>query len=72
MVCAFFCLGADIVLHSATKYLSGHSDVTAGVVVVKDDAFGDCDFLLGKRCRLKNREDNRLGVCVRCAAAMDG
>ncbi len=29
-------LGADIVLHSATKYLCGHSDVTAGVVVVKD------------------------------------
>jgi cystathionine beta-lyase len=31
-------LGADIVLHSATKYLCGHSDVTAGVVVVKDEA----------------------------------
>ncbi|HET6871878.1 MAG TPA: bifunctional cystathionine gamma-lyase/homocysteine desulfhydrase, partial [Sporolactobacillaceae bacterium] len=28
-------LGADIVLHSATKYLSGHSDVVAGLVVVK-------------------------------------
>src|SRR5215210_6761616 len=26
-------LGADIVVHSATKYLSGHGDVTAGVVV---------------------------------------
>jgi len=26
-------LGADIVVHSATKYLSGHADVTAGVVV---------------------------------------
>ncbi len=29
-------LGADIVLHSATKYLGGHSDVIAGFVVVKD------------------------------------
>lgn len=29
-------LGADIVIHSATKYLSGHSDVSAGIVVVKD------------------------------------
>lgn len=29
-------LGADIVLHSATKYLGGHSDVIAGVVAVKD------------------------------------
>lgn len=29
-------LGADVVLHSATKFLSGHSDVIAGVAVVKD------------------------------------
>lgn len=28
-------LGADVVIHSVTKYLSGHSDVTAGVVVAK-------------------------------------
>ena len=31
-------LGADIVIHSATKYLAGHSDVISGLVVVKDDA----------------------------------
>ncbi len=30
-------LGADIVVHSATKYLGGHSDVVAGVVVVNSD-----------------------------------
>ena len=30
-------LGVDIVLHSATKYLNGHSDVIGGVVVVRDD-----------------------------------
>lgn len=29
-------LGADIVLHSATKYLAGHSDLVAGIVVAKD------------------------------------
>lgn len=29
-------LGADIVLHSATKFLSGHSDAVAGLAVVKD------------------------------------
>lgn len=29
-------LGADIVLHSATKYLGGHSDVVAGLIVAKD------------------------------------
>jgi len=30
--------GADIVLHSATKYLSGHGNITAGVVCGNDDA----------------------------------
>jgi cystathionine gamma-lyase len=31
-------LGADIVMHSATKYLSGHSDCLAGVLAAKDPA----------------------------------
>jgi len=31
-------LGADLVLHSATKYLNGHSDMVGGMVVVGDDA----------------------------------
>lgn len=30
-------LGADIVMHSATKYLGGHSDVVMGVLVTKDE-----------------------------------
>jgi cystathionine beta-lyase/cystathionine gamma-synthase len=30
-------LGADIVVHSSTKYLNGHSDVIGGVVVTSDD-----------------------------------
>jgi cystathionine beta-lyase len=34
-------LGADIIIHSATKYLAGHSDVIAGVVVVKDQDLAD-------------------------------
>lgn len=34
-------LGADVVVHSATKYLSDHSDVIAGVVVVKNKALAD-------------------------------
>ena len=33
-------LGADIVLHSATKYLGGHSDLVAGLAVVKDEELG--------------------------------
>lgn len=31
-------LGADIVVHSATKYLGGHSDVVHGAVILKEDA----------------------------------
>ncbi|UTI41816.1 bifunctional cystathionine gamma-lyase/homocysteine desulfhydrase [Niallia sp. RD1] len=34
-------LGADIVLHSATKYLGGHSDVVSGLVVVNDEKLGE-------------------------------
>ena len=31
-------LGADLVIHSCTKYLNGHSDVVAGAVIAKDPA----------------------------------
>ncbi|PNZ40304.1 aminotransferase class I/II-fold pyridoxal phosphate-dependent enzyme [Mammaliicoccus vitulinus] len=34
-------LGADIVLHSATKYLGGHSDVVSGLVVTANEALGE-------------------------------
>ena len=34
-------LGADIVIHSGTKYLGGHNDVLAGIVVVKDSKIGE-------------------------------
>ena len=34
-------LGADIVIHSATKYLGGHSDVIHGAIVVKEKALAD-------------------------------
>jgi cystathionine beta-lyase len=34
-------LGADIVMHSATKYLGGHSDVIAGALIIKDKELGD-------------------------------
>lgn len=39
-------LGADIVLHSATKYLGGHSDVVHGAVIVKDKALADSLYFL--------------------------
>ena len=34
-------LGADIVFHSATKYLSGHSDTVLGIAVTNDDAIAE-------------------------------
>ena len=48
-------LDADIVLHSATKFLCGHSDVTAGVVVVKDDELAKQIYFL------QNAEGSALG-----------
>lgn len=32
-------LGADIVMHSATKFVSGHSDLMAGVLAVRGDRY---------------------------------
>lgn len=34
-------LGADIIMHSATKYLGGHSDVVMGILVVNDDKIAE-------------------------------
>lgn len=42
-------LGADVVVHSATKYLSGHGDITAGIVVTRQD--------LAQRIRLQGLKD---------------
>ncbi|SFR37680.1 cystathionine gamma-lyase [Robiginitalea myxolifaciens] len=39
-------LGADIVMHSATKYLGGHSDVVAGGLVVRDKDLADKLYFL--------------------------
>ncbi|TAI47776.1 cystathionine gamma-synthase [Flagellimonas allohymeniacidonis] len=39
-------LGADIVMHSATKYLGGHSDVVVGALVVKDKELADQLYFL--------------------------
>ena len=39
-------LGADIVVHSMTKYLGGHSDVVGGAVIVKDKELADQLYFL--------------------------
>jgi cystathionine gamma-lyase len=39
-------LGADIVMHSATKYLAGHSDVILGALIVNDDQLAEKLYFL--------------------------
>src|SRR3954454_11243441 len=34
-------LGADVVVHSTTKYIGGHSDVLGGAVILDDDALAE-------------------------------
>ncbi|MER3319666.1 MAG: cystathionine gamma-synthase [Allomuricauda sp.] len=41
-------LGADIVMHSATKYLGGHSDVIVGALVVKDEKLAQQLYFIQK------------------------
>ncbi|MDX1271602.1 cystathionine gamma-synthase [Bizionia paragorgiae] len=43
-------LGADIVMHSATKYLGGHSDVVMGALVVKDQALAKQLYFIQNAC----------------------
>lgn len=43
-------LGADIVMHSATKYLGGHSDVIQGALIVNDKALRDELYFIQKSC----------------------
>lgn len=43
-------LGADIVLHSATKYLSGHSDVIQGALMMNDQKLRDELYFIQKSC----------------------
>lgn len=43
-------MGADIVMHSVTKYLGGHSDVVMGALVVKDKDLSDQLYFLQNSC----------------------
>ena len=47
-------LGADIVVHSTTKYINGHSDVVGGAVVVKDSSLAEQIYFL----------QNAMGTCA--------
>lgn len=43
-------LGADIVMHSSTKYLGGHSDVIQGALVMNDKALREQLYFIQKSC----------------------
>ena len=43
-------LGADIVMHSSTKYLGGHSDVIQGALIINDQTLRDQLYFIQKSC----------------------
>lgn len=43
-------LGADIVMHSLTKYMGGHSDVVMGAAICKDDTIAEKLYFLQNSC----------------------
>jgi len=43
-------LGADIVMHSLTKYMGGHSDVVMGAAICKDDALAEKLYFIQNSC----------------------
>jgi len=43
-------LGADIVMHSATKYLGGHSDVVLGALMLNDDKIAEQLYFIQNSC----------------------
>lgn len=75
-------LGADIVVHSATKYLGGHSDLIAGIVVTKDQELGArikylqnaCGAILGpfdSWLVIRGIETLHLRIKQHCATALE-
>ena len=56
-------LGADIVMHAATKYLNGHSDVIAGTLTTREDS------ALWQRIKCDSRATRRRARAVRGVAA---
>ncbi|MDF2192203.1 PLP-dependent aspartate aminotransferase family protein [Paraflavitalea sp. CAU 1676] len=75
-------LGADIVVHSVTKYLGGHSDLIAGAIVAKDKAVGDrlkfiqnaCGAILGpfdSWLVIRGIETLHLRLRQHCATALE-
>ena len=60
-------LGADVVVHSTTKYLGGHSDVIGGFVATNDDARRGAAALPAEVARRRARARSTAGSC--CAGS---
>ena len=48
-------LGADIVMHSSTKYLGGHSDVIQGALIINDKDLREQLYFIQKKLRSRSR-----------------
>lgn len=51
-------LGADVVIHSATKMIAGHSDVTAGLAAVRDPELGRRLYFIQNACGMALSPDD--------------
>ena len=59
-------LGADIVMHSATKYLGGHSDVVMGALIVNNSSLAEkLYFIQNASCLLYTSPSPRDGLLSR-------
>ena len=43
-------MGADIIMHSLTKYMGGHSDVVMGAAICKDDDLAERLYTIQNSC----------------------
>ena len=58
-------LGADIVMHSATKYLGGHSDIVMGALMVKDAQLAkELHFIQFAACAIAGPMDSFLALIL--------
>lgn len=57
-------LGADIVMHSLTKYMNGHSDAVMGAAITDDDNIAEYDFLWSVRVHALKPQSDDQGMIV--------
>lgn len=57
-------LGADIVMHSATKYLGGHSDVVMGALIMNDDKLHEQIYFILNSCGANPGPMDCFWLCV--------